>query len=74
MLQANSSRSSLDGKRRADLWCFEWSWARENDIIRTSNMSGEMHMQRRRDAGIRYSAAYPTGAERIEKGEGKGEG
>ena len=36
----------------------------ENGIIYTSNMSGEMHMWRRRDARMRYSAAYPTGAER----------
>ncbi len=28
------------------------------------NMSGEMHMRRRRDAKTRYSAAYPTGAGR----------
>lgn len=27
-------------------------------------MSGEMHMRRQRDAKARYSAAYPTGAER----------
>jgi len=39
----------------------------ENGIICTSNMSGEMHMRRRRDAGMRYSATYPTGAERIKK-------
>ena len=37
----------------------------ENGIIYASNMSGEMHMLRRRDAKLRYSAAYPTGAERI---------
>ncbi len=36
----------------------------ENGIICTLNMSGEMHMVRRRDARMRYSAAYPTGAER----------
>ena len=36
----------------------------EQGIICTSNMSGEMHMRRRRDAKVRYSAAYPTGAER----------
>ncbi len=35
------------------------------DIISSQNMSGEMHMRRRRDAKTRYSAAYPTGAERI---------
>ena len=28
-------------------------------------MNGEMHMRRRRDAKVRYSAAYPTGAERV---------
>ena len=39
----------------------------ENDIICASNMSGEMHMRRRRDAKVRYSAAYPTGAERFMK-------
>ena len=27
-------------------------------------MSGEMHMRRRRDVRMRYSAAYPAGAER----------
>ena len=34
-------------------------------MICTSNMSGEMHMRRRRDAKVRYSAAYPTGRERV---------
>ena len=29
------------------------------------NMSGEMHMRRRRDAKMRYSVAYPTCAERF---------
>ena len=37
------------------------------------NMSGEMHMRRRRDAKARYSAAYPTGRERIEKAGGEGQ-
>ena len=36
----------------------------ENGIIYASNMSGEMHMEGRQDAQVRYSAAYPTGAER----------
>ena len=36
-----------------------------NGIIYTSNMSGEMHMLRRRDVRLRYSAAYPTSAERF---------
>ena len=40
----------------------------ENGIIYTSNMSGEMHMDGRQDAKVRYSAAYPTGAERIVSG------
>ena len=42
-----------------------WIGQRKKGIIRISNMSGEMHMRRRRDARMRYSAAYPTGAERI---------
>ena len=40
----------------------------ENGIIYVSNMSGEMHMEGRHDAKVRYSAAYPTGAERIVSG------
>ena len=36
----------------------------ENGIIFDRDMSGEMHMRRRRDAKMRYSAAYPTYAER----------
>ncbi len=32
--------------------------------IRNTDMSGEMHMWRRMDAKVRYSAAYPTGRER----------
>jgi len=31
-------------------------------------MNGEMHMPRRFAAKVRYSAAYPTGAERSAKG------
>ena len=31
-------------------------------------MSGEMHMDGRQDAKVRYSAAYPTVAERYEIG------
>ena len=46
-----------------------WIGQRKKGIIHISNMSGEMHMRRRRDAKVRYSAAYPTGAERVEKGE-----
>ena len=47
-----------------------WRWLGqgENGIIYTSNMSGEMHMEGRHDAKVRYSAAYPTGAERIVSG------
>ena len=37
------------------------------DIINNQNMSGEMHMRMSRDGKLRYSAAYPTGAERIAK-------
>ena len=37
----------------------------ENGITYVSNMSGEMHMEGRHDARMRYSATYPTGAERI---------
>ena len=40
----------------------------ENGIICNLNMSGEMHMEGRHDAKVRYSAAYPTGAERIVSG------
>ena len=32
------------------------------------DISGEMHMRRRRDAKARYSAAYPTAAEHINDG------
>ena len=32
------------------------------------NMSGEMHMRRRRDVKVRCSAAYPTAAEHINDG------
>ena len=42
-----------------------WIGQRKKGIICASNMSGEMHMRRRRDAKVRYSAAYPTGAERF---------
>ena len=42
----------------------------ENGIICTSNMSGEMHVWRRRDARMGYSAAYPTCAERIKINRG----
>ena len=37
----------------------------ENGIMFDLDMSGEMHMWRRQDAKMRYSAAYPTGAERF---------
>ena len=40
----------------------------KNGIICASDMSGEMHMEGRQDAKVRYSAAYPTGAERIVSG------
>ena len=40
----------------------------ENGIMFDLDMSGEMHMWRRQDAKMRYSAAYPTGAERIVSG------
>ena len=36
--------------------------------IRPIDMSGEMHMWRWRDTKARYSAAYPTGRERVIKG------
>ena len=53
------------GVRKRDGWGV---WVRRggrgNGIICASNMSGEMHMRRRRDAKMRYSAAYPSGAER----------
>ena len=47
-----------------------WRWLGqvENGIIFDLNMSGEMHMDGRQDARMRYSAAYPTGAERIVSG------
>ena len=39
--------------------------------IRKTDMSGEMHMWRRMDAKVRYSAAYPTRAERMLRRETK---
>ena len=36
----------------------------KNGIISGLDMSGEMHMDGRQDARMRYSAAYPTCAER----------
>ena len=38
----------------------------KNGIIFDLDMSGEMHMRRRE---MRYSAAYPTGAERRKSGK-----
>jgi hypothetical protein len=40
----------------------------DNDIICTSNMSGEMHMRRWRGVGMRYSASYPNGVELVVSG------
>ncbi len=52
----------------ASLWIGMGIGTSGSGIIFNLNMSGEMHMEGRQDAKVRYSAAYPTGAERIVSG------
>ena len=42
-------------RRRREIWY----------NMRFKDMSGEMHMWRRKDARARYSAAYPMGREHV---------